>query len=136
MSADRESNSNSSEFEQRARTLLLQSADELPGAVRSRLTQARYAALAARRPRLSHQAWRWAPAGAAAAAVLALLIVFVPHAGAPPINAMSMASAEDIALLTDSDAMPLSGDQDVDYDFYEWASGEAEGTAAPSSVGT
>ena len=37
-----------SEFERRTHALLVQSADELPGAVRSRLTQARHAALAAR----------------------------------------------------------------------------------------
>ena len=36
-----------SDFEQRTRELLLESAERLPGAVRSRLTQARYAALAA-----------------------------------------------------------------------------------------
>src|SRR5580700_9842892 len=63
----------SSEFERRTRALLLQSAEELPGAVRSRLTQARYAALAARPTRLAPFARRWVPLGAAVATLLALL---------------------------------------------------------------
>ena len=48
--------------------------------MRSRLTQARYAALAARAHRAArYRLQRWAPAGAAVAAALALLVVFVPH---------------------------------------------------------
>jgi hypothetical protein len=42
------------------------------------------------------------------------------------------AGLEDIELLTDNDAVPLNGDQDVDYDFYEWAADEAAGAAAPA----
>jgi hypothetical protein len=43
------------------------------------------------------------------------------------------AGLEDIELLTDTDAVPLNGDQEVDYDFYEWAAAEAAGAAAPRS---
>lgn len=123
-------------FEQRTRALLQQSADDLPGAVRSRLTQARYAALATRPEGLGRRAWRWAPAGALAAAALAVLVVVVPHGAAPPLNGLSTAPVEDIAMLTDTDAMPFSGDQDVDYDFYEWAAGEADSGSSGASVGT
>jgi hypothetical protein len=122
----------SDEFEQRARVLLEQSAEQLPGAVRSRLTQARYAALAAQSARAPSFARRWLPAGAAAAAALALLVVYGPQlrdAGETPI---SNAGLEDIELLTDNDAVPLNGDQDVDDDFYEWAAAEAAGAAAPA----
>jgi hypothetical protein len=125
----------SSEFERRTRALLLQSAEELPGAVRSRLTQARHAALAARpaRPaRLSPFARRWVPVGAAIAAVLALLIVYVPAGRSPLEGPLANAGLEDIELLSDNDAVPLNGDQDVDYDFYEWAATEAAATAAPA----
>jgi ferric-dicitrate binding protein FerR (iron transport regulator) len=122
----------SSEFEQRARALLLQSAEDLPGAVRSRLTQARHAALAARPPRGPSFARRWLPAGAAVAAALALLVVYVPHGRGPAENPVANAGLEDIELLTDNDAVPLNGDQDVDYDFYEWAANEADGAAAPA----
>src|SRR5580692_13087133 len=68
------SESDSGEFEQRTRALLIDSADALPGAVRSRLTQARYAALAARPSRLAPFARRWVPLGAAVATLLALLV--------------------------------------------------------------
>jgi hypothetical protein len=126
-----------SEFEQQARALLEQSAEQLPGAVRSRLTQARYAALAAQQARGPSFARRWVPAGAAVAAALALLVVYVPHmreaADNPLVNAgLANAGLEDIELLTDSDAVPLNGDQDMDDDFYEWAADEAAGATAPA----
>ena len=121
-----------SEFEQRARALLEQSAEQLPGAVRSRLTQARYAALAAQPVRAPTFARRWVPAGAAVAAALALLVVYVPHMRHAAENPMANAGLEDIELLTDSDAVPLNGDQDVDDDFYEWAADEAAGATAPA----
>ena len=121
-----------SEFERRTHALLVQSADELPGAVRSRLTQARHAALAARSLRSPSVTRRWMPLGAAVAAVLALLIVYVPHSRSPLENPVTGAGLEDIELLTDTDAVPLNGDQDVDYDFYEWAAAEAAGAAGPA----
>ncbi|HEY1724513.1 MAG TPA: hypothetical protein VGF89_03750 [Steroidobacteraceae bacterium] len=123
----------SSDFERRTRALLLQSADELPGAVRSRLTQARYAAVAAPAARGSSLALRWLPAGAAAAAMMALLVMYVPLGKSTMENPVTNAGFEDIEMLTDTDAVPLSGDQEVDYDFYEWAAAEAgDGGAAPS----
>jgi hypothetical protein len=129
------SESDSGEFEQRTRALLLASADDLPGAVRSRLTQARYAALAARPSRLPYlRAGHWIPAGAAVAA-LALVMVFVGPLHSGP-SALSNVALEDLGLLTDSDAVTLNGDQDVDYDFYEWAAGEAATGGTASSVGT
>jgi hypothetical protein len=136
MSVER-ADAGASEFEQRARALLEQSAEQLPGAVRSRLTQARYAALAAQPAQVPSFARRWMPAGAAVAAALALLVVYVPHmreaAEGPVANAgLANAGLEDIELLTDSDAVPLNGDQDVDDDFYEWAADEAAGATAPA----
>jgi hypothetical protein len=123
-------------FEQRTRELLLQSAEALPGSVRSRLTQARYAALAARSsaeaPSFTR---RWMPAGAVAGVVLALFVVLTPHGSsnnAGHLVAAASPSMEDVDMLTDSDAVPLNGDQDVDFDFYEWAAEEAAGASAPS----
>jgi hypothetical protein len=121
-----------SEFERRTHALLTQSAEALPGAVRSRLTQARHAALAARSVRAPSFTRRWMSLGAAVAAVLALLIVYVPYSRGPLDNPVPGAGLEDIELLTDTDAMPLNGDQDVDYDFYEWAAAEAAGAAGPA----
>ena len=74
------------EFEQRTRSLLLESADGLPGALRSRLTQARYAALEARRAAAPASTRSWMGAGAAATAVLVALLVFVPHHGGAPVR--------------------------------------------------
>ena len=125
----------SSEFERRARALLTQSAEQLPGAVRSRLTQARFAAVAARSARAPAFARRWVPAGAAVAAALALLVLYVPHGRGLIENPVANAGLEDIELLTDNDAVPLNGDQDVDYDFYEWAANEAD-SASASAVGS
>ena len=119
-----------SEFEQRARALLIRSAEELPGAVRSRLTRARYAALAARPSQTPSLARRWVPAGVAVAAALGLLVLYLPHGRGLGENPVANAGMEDIELLTDNDAVPLNGDQDVDYDFYEWAAEEAAGATA------
>ena len=128
-----------SELEQRARALLTGSAENLPGAVRSRLTQARHAALAARHARLRYRLQRWLPAGAVAAAALALLVVFVPHGRHAPTNAAdplisNVAGVDEIELV--SSGMPLNADQDVDYDFYEWAVAAAGGAGAPHAAAT
>jgi hypothetical protein len=126
-----------SEFEQRARRLLRDSVDRLPAETRSRLTRARYAALSSR-PSWQHSlARRWAPAGAGALAVAVFAVVFtvMPRGESPALNPLSSAAPEDLEMLADSDAVQLGGDQDVDYDFYEWAVSEAKGAGAPS-VGT
>jgi hypothetical protein len=126
------------EFERRTRQLLLESAERLPGSVRSRLTQARYAALAAHTsPHAPSLARRWMPAGAVAGVVLAAFVVLVPHGtGMAPVHvAMAGPALEDIDMLTDSDGLTLNGDQEVDFDFYEWAANEAAGDPA-SAVGS
>jgi hypothetical protein len=128
-----------SELEQRARALLIGSAENLPGAVRSRLTQARHAALSARHARMRYRLQRWLPAGAVAAAVLALFVVFVPRGQHAPANAVNplisnVAGVDEIELL--SSGMPLNTDQDVDYDFYEWAVDAANGASAGHATAT
>ncbi len=130
-----------SEFERRTRALLQDSADALPAAVRSRLTQARFAALEGRRSPAAAAALtrRWMGAGAATAAVLVALLLLAPRTEGPGVPAPAGGSLEDLELLAESDAVPLnddqSTDQDVDYDFYEWAANEAD-SADPSAVGS
>jgi hypothetical protein len=125
------------EFEGRTRALLQQSAEGLPGALRSRLTQARYAALEAHRTVAPVRARGWMRAGAAAAAVLVALLILVPHRGGAPVMALAGGPVDDLELLAESDAVPLNEDQDVDYDFYEWAVNEADTpTEARPSVGS
>jgi hypothetical protein len=126
-------------LEQRARALLIGSAENLPGAVRSRLTQARHAALAARHARLRYRLQRWLPAGAVAAAALALRVGFVPHGRHAPATAAdpligNVAGVDEIELLSSS--MPLNADQDADYDFYEWAVNAANGAGAVHTTAT
>jgi len=58
-------NEGTSEFERHVRELLNDSVEHMPAAARSRLTQARYAALAARPFWQRSLVRHWAPAGAA-----------------------------------------------------------------------
>jgi hypothetical protein len=122
------------EFERRARQLLSESVEALPAETRSRLTRARYAALSSRPswPRSLARHWVPAGAGALAAAVLAVMFIVVPHGESPTANPLASAAPEDLEMLADSDAVQLGRDDDVDYDFYEWAVGEAKGANAPS----
>jgi hypothetical protein len=115
-------------FEERSRTLFQDSVDGLDFAVRSRLTQARHAALEA--ARTSRRPWlfrfgMWTPAaGVTAAAVLGMALWF----GAPlSHHAMTAADGqsnlEDLEIVASSDegngdAMEMLQD---DIDFYDFA---------------
>ena len=115
------------EFARRTAALLERSAQELPAHIRSRLTRARYAALEHRTAPSAYgsYAWRrWLPAGAAAAAVLAVLMLQAPQTG--PEVAQPNSAGEDFEMLADSGALALAQDQlgqgeAVDYEFYDWA---------------
>jgi hypothetical protein len=119
------------EFARRARELLERSANELPAHIRSRLTRARYAALERRSERRGEgfSTWRrWLPAGAVAAAILAVLMMEGPRLGA---DLPQAGSGEDFEMLADSGAFALAQDQlsqggDVDYEFYDWAVNAAQ----------
>jgi anti-sigma-K factor RskA len=112
------------EFEKRTHEVLEESAGRLDGRTRSRLTQARHAALA----QLAQPArpwWRaYVPVGAAAAvAVLAVVI----WSGQPPGTAPTLvvSPVDDLELLADAEAQDFVDDGE-DLEFYEWAAGEAE----------
>jgi hypothetical protein len=124
MKKEEELDPGSVEFARHVGELLERSADELPARIRSRLTRARYAALEQRGYRIG--TWRaWLPAGAAAAAVLAVLMLQGPRLGSDLPQANS-GGGEDFEMLADSGAFALAQDQlsqggDVDYEFYDWA---------------
>ncbi len=114
------------EFERRTREALRASADNVDGATRSRLTQARYAALehAAREP-AARPWYRYAPAGAVAmAAILATVVYTGRHGGPDSVNHEAGAAFYDVDLLADNDAYSLS--HESDYDFIEWAASMGE----------
>ena len=120
-------------LERRTRALLEQSAANLDGRVRSRLTQARHAALDERRRSRARRAWlSWAPAGAVAAAVLGVLLYVRqgPVGQGPGLLPATAATTDDLELLADADGMQLAEDAG-DYEFYEWAA-----AGAADAVGT
>ncbi|HYM28169.1 MAG TPA: hypothetical protein VET66_08465 [Steroidobacteraceae bacterium] len=123
------------EFERNARTVLEASLARIDGRTRSKLTQARHAALAAAaRPRRAR--WRsltFLPAAGAVAAALLVAVVLwqrAPSVGSPPDEVARAGAVEDVDLLADSDALDLM--EGWDGSFYEWAAaqsdtGESEG---------
>jgi hypothetical protein len=114
----------SEDFEKRTQEVLEESAERLDGHTRSRLTQARHAALAQLTQPARHW-WRaYVPAGAAAAvAVLAVVI----WSGGPPTSPSGPAATpvDDLELLADAEAQAFVDDGE-DLEFYEWAAGETE----------
>jgi hypothetical protein len=129
-------------LEERSRALLCASVENLDMPTRSRLTQARHAALAAagRGSRLRDLRW-WAPAaGFSAAALLGVALWFGPvgidrHGGSAvrmssPPAAENQTSLEDLDIVASADEMELLQD---DVEFYDWADRAA--SADPGSVG-
>jgi ferric-dicitrate binding protein FerR (iron transport regulator) len=108
-------------LERRARERLLDSAEHLDGRTRSRLTQARHAALAELpRGRTFRTPGFWLPAGALAGAAMLAVMVWVGQPGSPgaPALATDAGAVEDLAILASADGPELYAD---DPEFYEWA---------------
>lgn len=117
------------ELERRTRERLLDSAEHLDGHARSRLTQARHAALAElRQSRTFRSPGYWLPAGALAGAAMLAVVVWVGQPGAPgaPVLAADAGGIEDLAILASTDGPELYAD---DPEFYEWAGSTAAGEA-------
>jgi hypothetical protein len=115
------------ELELRSRALLLASAEALDGRVRSRLTRARHAALAALGEPAAMRTFRipggWLPTGALAAAAVLAVAVWVAQPGAGPVASLADASpVEDAEILASNDGPELCAD---DPEFYEWAGSDA-----------
>lgn len=116
-------------FERRASALLGESVTRVNAGVRSRLSQARHAALeeiaAGRR-----SFWRgpvfMPAAGAFAGAVLVALLLTSHYRGqhALPPTEGGQAAFDDIEMLADSDGLELV--ENWDGAFYEWAAGQSE----------
>jgi anti-sigma-K factor RskA len=100
-------------LEQRSKSLLDQSAEDLDARTRSRLTQARHAALEELRRSRRSPVWRWAPV-AAMAAVAAVMIAMPVRDGSRQESPTLL--LEDFDLVADSENLELL--QDVE--FYAW----------------
>jgi hypothetical protein len=119
------------DFERLSRQALEEGVLRIDGRVRSRLNQARQAAVEAaserRRPLFSRFFTLVPTAGAAAAAVLVAMVLW--H-GTPqielPLTAEGAHPVEDLDLLADGDGLDLVQDGDGSGSFYEWAADQTE----------
>lgn len=120
------------EFEQRSRDVLQASADGLDARIRSRLTQARFAAVEEAGKGRSGFAWRtWVPAGGlAAAAVLAIVLWNVrpaEEAATAPLSASAVSAVaspmDDLELLVAAEGFEWL---EEDLEFYVWVESEAD----------
>jgi hypothetical protein len=118
------------DFERLSRQALEESVLRVDGRVRSRLNQARQAAVEAatarRRPLFSRFFTLVPTAGAAAAAVLVAMVLW--HRP-PQVELQMVESAhpvEDLDLLADGEALDLVQDGDGSGSFYEWAADQTE----------
>jgi hypothetical protein len=125
-------NNEHDEFEKRAAELLRSRVDDIDGATRSRLAQARAAAVeAAARPARHGLDFRHlAPVTAMASAAVLTVLLVVDSNRPPPVNETTTAALYDLGdmdLLADADAFDLA--QETDLEFIEWAAamGEQDG---------
>jgi hypothetical protein len=114
-------------FERNARTVLAESVLRIDARTRSRLNQARHAALAAAAPRRGFlSSFTLMPAAGAAAAVLVAVMLW-HHQPAGDLSAADgqHLAVEDMDLLADSEALDLV--EQGDGSFYEWAAAQSDG---------
>jgi hypothetical protein len=126
-----------STLERRAKTLFDESVSGLNASVRSRLTQARYAAVAELDQQRESWIRRWGiPAGGLTAAALALGIFVVldrfPGMGSEGQPAVAALAVEDMAILSDADNLGLLEDME----FYAWLENESASEELDNAPGT
>ena len=129
-------NDTNSEFEKRTRELLADSVQRVDGRIRSRLNQARHAAIeeATKRPSVWRRFSLMPAAGAVAAAVLVAFVLWPhSHRGDSGTEGSSRAGMEDLDLLADSDALDLVSDETDPGQFYEWAVDQSDSNEASST---
>jgi hypothetical protein len=116
------------EFEQRARALLEESVTRLGGHTRSRLNQARHAAVAELEQPARRPFWRsftFAPAAGVMAAVLLAVVLWAPRPGQIlPVAETGSSAVEDLDLVADGETFDLIEQEDGG--FYEWAVAQAD----------
>jgi len=131
-------NETTSEFEKRTRELLQDSVQRVDGRIRSRLNQARHAAIeeATRRRSSVWRRFTLMPAAGAVAAALLVAFFLWPHShSGVSLTAESSGrpGVEDLDLFADSDALDLVSDETDTGQFYEWAVDQADSNEASST---
>jgi len=135
-------NDTNSEFEKHARALLEDSVQRVDGRIRSRLNQARHAAIeeASRRSgfwsRFGLRRFTLMPAAGAVAAAVLVAFVLWPHShngDSLTTETGGRASMEDLDLIADSDALDLVSDETDTGQFYEWAVDQGDSNEASST---
>lgn len=118
-----------SDFESRSQRLFQHSTQQLDGRTRSKLTQARHAALDELHSTSHRPVWmRWWPAGAVtAAAVLAVMLT---------LQSSQQPRDEAVLPLDDFDIVATAEDLQIveDFDFYEWLPAELDHSDGPAAV--
>jgi hypothetical protein len=122
------------DFERRSRLVLEESVLRIDGRVRSRLNQARQAAVEAASTRRRPVFWRFftlvpTTAGAVAAALIVAMVLWHggPQVGELPLaNVADSHPMEDLDLLADGEGLDLMQDGDGSGSFYEWAADQSE----------
>jgi hypothetical protein len=118
-----------SEFEKRTRVLLQDSVSRVDGRVRSRLNQARHAALDAmpgKRRSFLQREWLTLSGTVAAAVFLAVVLwTRTPDTALPVVADATQTSFDDLDLLADADALDLI--EEDDDAFLEWAAAQEAG---------
>jgi hypothetical protein len=115
-----------SEFEQRTRAVLEESVSRVDGRIRSRLNQARHAALD-EIPGKRRSFWQreWVPvSGAVTAALLVAIVLWTrtPDTALPVVSDATQSTFDDLDLLADADALDLI--EEYDDAFLEWAAAQ------------
>ena len=118
------------ELEERSSAVLAESLTRIDSRIRSRLNQARQAAVAevvksGKRPAFL-RSFMWMPtAGAIAAAALVAMVLWQhPHSGSGAAGEGNAMTAEDLDLIADGEGLDLM--EDADGSFYEWAAAQSD----------
>ncbi len=105
---------NVTDLETKTREAYRESVANLDGATQSRLTQARHRALE-ELPKSRSLGWRWLPAGVAAAAAIALVVLVVPS-GIELDSRVANEAPDDLEILLGEDELEMIDE----LEFYAW----------------
>lgn len=120
----------SNRLEERSRTLFEDSTERLDARTRSRLTQARHAALdELKRSRSTRVRWLWMPAGGLAAVTAVAILISLWPVGDRTSPGPGGLPLEDFDIVADGDSVEMLQDME----FYAWLSGQTAAQAGDQS---